>query len=224
MPSHDKSFERVVLPRSFLVFILQSSWDVGHFQPHILIPIEILHSVFVGCRVWTTLTLKCHTCSQIIPSLCREQVGPEWAVCLPSECCRPTGCHGNALMPIKHCDTIAYFWGQRGFFDAIWDALTLTHRGLAYEYLELLFWRFVDTDEMKMHQMGGSNWCSVLSPSLDSGPQLFSGSWHKTRLYRISVWSRYILKGPLCHPLQDFPIFERGTFPKAHWKFLIPEP
>ena len=51
MPSHDKSFERVVLPRSFLVFILQSSWDVGHFQPHILIPIEILHSVFVGCRV-----------------------------------------------------------------------------------------------------------------------------------------------------------------------------
>ena len=40
--------------------------------------------MFLGCSVWeTTLTLKCRTCSGKGTSLCREQVGPEWAE-LPS--------------------------------------------------------------------------------------------------------------------------------------------
>ena len=37
----------------------------------------------MGCSVWKTLTLKCHTCLGKEPSLCRKQVVSEW-VELPS--------------------------------------------------------------------------------------------------------------------------------------------
>lgn len=55
---------------------------------------------------------------------------PEWELSLPNICSRPTGCHGNDLMPIEPCDTIDSLLGQRGVFDPIWEVLTFTHGGL----------------------------------------------------------------------------------------------
>ena len=54
---------------------------VALFQSHIFFSNEILFCVFIGCSVCkATLILKCHTYSGKEPSLCREDLGPEWVV------------------------------------------------------------------------------------------------------------------------------------------------
>jgi len=157
------------------------------FTPHIFIPNVILQCVFVGCSVGTTtLTLKWHTFSWITSSFCREQVGQS-GLLTSSECSRPTGFHGNALMPMEPCDTIAYLWEQRNLLESLQEALTLTHVELHDENPEFWFWRYVDTDVKKIHQVGDTIWWRVLSPSLVSGSPFSSGSWAKTRLYMIDV-------------------------------------
>ena len=55
---------------------------------------------------------KCHIFSWKKPSLCREQVGPEWAISLLSECSRSTGCHCHGMTPIEPCDTIGSLWEE----------------------------------------------------------------------------------------------------------------
>ena len=174
------------------------------FQIKYFITNEIWYCIFLGCSVWTTtLTPKCHKCLEIMPSLCREQMGPEWVVWLLSEFSRPTCYHVNGLMSIKPCDTMASLWKQSGFFDPILEALTLTYRGLDVGKPGLLFWRYSDID-INILQIGGTIRWTVLSPSLASGPPLFSGSWGKTQLYKIAVWSWYLLKGHVCQSPKAF--------------------
>jgi len=94
---------------------------------------------------------KSSTHSQKPPILCREQVVLEWAVCLLRECCRPTACHGNDLMPTEPCYTISSLWEQGDVFECILEALTFTHLGLDDGYATLWFWRYADTDVKNIH-------------------------------------------------------------------------
>jgi len=48
------------------------------------------------------------------PFLCSEHIGAEWAELPFSKRSRPTGFHGNAMMPIESCDTTAALGDDRG--------------------------------------------------------------------------------------------------------------
>jgi len=125
---------------------------------------------------------------------------------------------------MEPCDTIACLWEKRGMFECIWEALKLTHRGLDDEHPKLWFWRYVDTEVRKIPQVDGTIWSIVSAPSLASGPPLSSGTWCKTRLYRIDVCSCYCYRDKCANHLKDFPTCVRELVPNAHCKPLISEP
>ena len=92
------------------------------------------------------LTLNCHTCSGKEPSLCREQVSPEWAE-LPSDWkVQVNCCHGNGKMPVMPYDTTVTLGDKMCILGCMWDDLTLTPRGLEYGQPVPLCWRYVDND------------------------------------------------------------------------------
>ena len=121
------------------------------------------------------------------PSLCREQMRPEWGNCINSEKSRPIGCNSSRKTPIDPCDTTASLWEERGVLGPMWDALTLTPRGLDDLHSELLFWKYVDTDVKDDPSGGGSIWQAVLPPTLASCPPLASISQAKHRLYSLAL-------------------------------------
>lgn len=61
----------------------------------------------------------------------------------------------------------------------MWEALTLTTRGLDDGQPELVFWRYVDTYIKDVTSDGWYNWRKILSPSLAAWPPLSSGSQGK---------------------------------------------
>lgn len=175
--------------------------ESGSFQSHILIANEILHSVFLQCSVWKSmLTLKCHRFSGKVHHYVESRwVQNEWSW-LPSKWSRPTGLHGHGVMPIKPWDTTGSLWEERGEMGPMWEALTLTTRGLDDGQPELVFWRYVDTYIKDVTSDGWYNWRKILSPSLAAWPPLSSGSQGKYWLYSLAVWSWYILTWTVSRP------------------------
>ena len=90
--------------------------------------------------------------------------------CLPSESSRPTGCHGNAMMPINPHGQTATVWDDRGLLGSMWEALILIPQGLDYVHTELLFCRYVDTN-LKYDPLVGCTFAwTISSPYLGSCP------------------------------------------------------
>ena len=65
---------------------------------------------------------------------------PSGRRCLPSEMSRPTGCHGNDIIPLDPCEKTASLGEERCVMGPMWEFLTLTTRELDEEYPELLLW------------------------------------------------------------------------------------
>ena len=106
------------------------------------------YTVYAWDAVFKKPPLSCS--SPHVVGKCHHYVGKRWAQswwsCLPSERSRPTGCHGNGLTCIKPCDTTASLWEERGLTGPLWQALTLTPRGLDDVQSVRLFLRYVDTE------------------------------------------------------------------------------
>ena len=101
--SHGKGCACVVLPPSAIVILFRLCGG-GFFQSHIFFPNGIVDCVFLGSCSGTTVVSLTHVQGKSHPS-----VESRWAQrrqsCLPSEKVRPNGCHGNGMLPTKHCDT-----------------------------------------------------------------------------------------------------------------------
>jgi len=114
---------------------------------------------------------------------------------------RPAGGHGNGKMPIKTCVQSTNLGCERSQLGIMWEYLTLKHRGYDDGHPEFLFWRYVDADVKNDPSGGGTIWQTVLSPYLVSWPKLSSVYQSRYWLYRLDVWSWYIIKGPVSQKL-----------------------
>ena len=125
-------------------FAVQAPWGVGLFQCHIFFPNEVVDCVFLGSSSGTTVLSLTHVQGKSHPSVESRWAQRRWS-CLPSEKFRPNGCHGNGMLPTKHCDTTEHLREERRVMGTKSEALTVTHQLLYIGQPELLIWRYVDT-------------------------------------------------------------------------------
>ena len=149
--SHGKGCSCVVLPPSAIVFLFRLRGERDFFHP-IVFPNEIVECAFLGSSSGNTVLSLTHVQGKSHPS-----VESRWAQrrrsCLPSEKFRPSGCHGNGMLPTKHCDTTEHLREERRVMGPKWKALTITSELLYIRQPELMIWSYVDTKLRMIHWM-----------------------------------------------------------------------
>ena len=151
-----------------------------------------------------------------------------WAQCLQSGFPRTsywqTGCRNNGMTHMEHWGPMGTLWQERSLWGSMWEALTLIPRGLDDGHPELLFSRYGDTE---VKDDPSDRWYiliwKVWPPSLTSWPSLTSVHQARHLLYRLAVWSWYILRDQWANNLKSFPTCEKILMLKGRFKYIIPE-
>ena len=125
------------------------------------------------------LNLKCYTCYQ--RSITIEKIGfPSVWSCLPSERCSGSGGHGTDIMPMEPYAQTTSLWEKRCVLGHMWDILTLKIVSSMMDTMSSCTGGMSKLMERRIHQMFVPLGWTILSPSLESWPQLSLGSQAKS--------------------------------------------
>ena len=184
-------------------FHVQAPWGMGLLQSHIFFPSEIVDYVFLGSSSWTTVLSLTNAQGKSHPSVESRWAQRRWSS-LPSEKFRPSGCHGNGMLPTKHCDTTDPLWEGRRAMGPKGEALTITAQLLYIRQPELMFRRDVDTKLKEDPLDVLDNWMISILSSILLMAIILIRLLSKEPLLRLAFRLWYIWKGPVSLSLPVF--------------------
>ena len=184
-------------------FHVQAPWGVCLFQSHIFFPHEMVDCVFLGSSPWTTVLSLTHVQGKRYPSVESRWAQRRWS-CLPSEKVRPNGCHGNGMMPTKHCDTTDPLWEVRQVMGSKWESVTITTQLLYIGQPELMIWRYVDTKLKEDPLDVLDNWMICIYSRILLRATILIRLLSKYTLLRLAFVLWYICNGPVSLSLPLF--------------------